>query len=807
MFNLKMSKKMKKFFSLMLVALVMLGVTACEQDVTIDTPKSEGLSFYAEIAMTRADLEQGTDGKWATVWEGNETLYVNEFAFTNTESEPSKFTCTTEGVADLVGEDVTIKMENNSVPESGKGIMIEQSITAFDPTSTINLTAKNAFFRFTYTGDVTFTLSQPLFVVDGEEVDTITVTADGDTWVSVLPGTADLSFEGSANGETKTKENFNIVAGKIYNLGTLTDNTAYVYKPITSLVDLTDGEYIIVATVDDKSYAMSDTLSSGKINGSEIQLTDGVVSLENAEGFVWNIAKITDGNFSISNGTKYLSWSSSTSFALVDDVYSWIPSFENEGWKFVAGTTANQSTVRCILFQTQNGNNRFAPYAVSNFTSTDYKPIKLYKKMAENEEPYKTPIITADITSKSVGVEGEMFEISVTATNFDVKDIVVEKDVEWFTATHNGEGKIAVSVAENATTSVREGYITISYPGATSVVVTLSQAANAVKVTIAEFLAAAEDDTLYELSGTITNVVNTTFGNFYLTDDTGSVYIYGLYNEEGASAWDESGAKLGDDITIKTVRSSYNGTAQGENAIFVELVSPGTRAFWTFDKTNVDFASDGGSVDVNVEIYNLDEEVKVASDNAQFTASYTDGVLTITATENTVSEVIEGKITVICGTLSQIIAVTQKAPAAAGENTVKYTFSGYTAGTQYAEGEVHKLDEVLTITTTQCHFTTQLRIYSSDAHNGYAIGKLADGNVIKSLGFNAGNKVDTLNVYGSTDGTNWTLVSGVSITSTSYNDYTVDFVDNNYTYFKLDVEGANQIRIASLTLTYIPSAE
>ena len=801
MFNLKMSKKMKKFFSLMLVALVMLGVTACEQNVTIDTPKSEGLSFYAEIAMTRADLEQGNDGKWATVWEGNETLYVNEFAFTNTESEPSKFTCTTEGVADLVGEDVTIKMDNNSVPESGKGIMIEQSITAFDPTSTITLTAKNAFFRFTYTGDVTFTLSQPLFVVGGAEVDTITVTADGDTWVSVLPGTADLSFEGSANGETKTKENFNIVAGKIYNLGTLTDNTAYVYKPITSLVDLTDGEYIIVATVDDKSYAMSDTLSSGKINGSEIQLTDGVVSLENAEGFVWNIAKITDGNFSISNGTKYLSWSSSTSFALVDDVYSWIPSFENEGWKFVAGTTANQSTVRCILFQTQNGNNRFAPYAVSNFTSTDYKPIKLYKKMAENEEPYKTPIITADITSKSVGVEGEMFEISVTATNFDVKDIVVEKDVEWFTATHNGEGKIAVSVAENATTSVREGYITISYPGATSVVVTLSQAANAVKVTIAEFLAAAEDDTLYELSGTITNVVNTTFGNFYLTDDTGSVYIYGLYNEEGASAWDESGAKLGDDITIKTVRSSYNGTAQGENAIFVELVSPGTRAFWTFDKTNVDFASNGGSVNVNVEIYNLDEEVKVASDNAQFTASYTDGVLTITATENTVSEVIEGKITVTCGTLSQIIAVTQKAPAAAGENTVTYTFSEYPAGTQYAENEAHKLDDVLTITTTQCHFTTELRIYSSSTHDGYAIGTLAAG-TIKSLGFNAGNKVDTLNVYGSEDGSTWTLVKGVSVTTTSYTDYTVDFGDTNYTSFKLDVAGSNQIRVKSLTLTY-----
>lgn len=760
----------------MLVALVMLGVTACEQDVTIDTPKSEGLSFYAEIAMTRADLEQGTDGKWATVWEGNETLYVNDFAFTNTKAEPSKFTCTAEDVADLVGDAVTIKMENNSVPESGKGIMIEQAITAFDPTSTITLTAKNAFFRFTYTGDVTFTLSQPLFVVDGATTETITVTANGDTWVSVLSGTADLSFVGSTNGETKTKDNFNIVAGKIYNLGVLTDNTVYVYKPITSLVDLTDGEYIIVASVDDTSYAMSDTLSSGRINGSEIQLTDGIVSLENAEGFVWNIAKTTDGNFSISNGTQYLSWNGSTTFKLVDDVYSWIPSSENEGWKFVAGTTANESTVRCILFQTQNGNNRFAPYAVSNFTSTDYKPIKLYKKMAENEEPYKTPIITADITSKSVGVEGEKFEISVTATNFAVKDIVVEKDVEWFTATHNGEGKIAVSVAENATTSVREGYITISYPGATSVVVTLSQAANAVKTTIAEFLAAAEDDTLYQLSGTIISVVNTTYGNFTIMDDTGEVYIYGLCSPEGVEKyWAESGAKLGDDITIKTVRTSYNGTAQGENAIFVEL-APGTRAFWTFDKTNVDFTSNGGTEIVTIEAYNLKESVNVVSDNTQFSATYADGQLTITAAENTTTEVISGNITVTCGTLSQTITVSQ---AAKGETkTISWDLSTDNTASATAD-EISWTGENISIICKKEGATTNANNYYGGDNNNRTSTRFyknavltitpKNGCTINSIEFVA----TTENYANTLKGSTWTnssaSVSGTIVTVTPAN--------------------------------------
>ena len=91
-------------------------------------------------------------------------------------------------------------------------------------------------------------------------------------------------------------------------------------------------------------------------------------------------------------------------------------------------------------------------------------------------------------------------------------------------------------------------------------------------VTVAEFLAAAEDETMYKLTGIITSVANTTYGNFYLKDATGEVLIYGLCSPEGEQKyWEASGAKVGDTITVETVRTSYNGTAQGKNALFVEL--------------------------------------------------------------------------------------------------------------------------------------------------------------------------------------------------------------------------------------------
>ena len=139
--------------------------------------------------------------------------------------------------------------------------------------------------------------------------------------------------------------------------------------------------------------------------------------------------------------------------------------------------------------------------------------------------------------------------------------------------------------------------------------------------------------------------------------------------------------------------------------------------------------------------------------------------------------------------------------ARAAEVPKTYTFSDYTAGTQYAEDEEHVLDDMTTVITTQCHFTTQLRIYSSSSHDGYAIIRFAEP--ITKISLNLGNKEDTLNVYGSTDGENWTKVGGITTTTTEYSDYVLEMgAGTAYTYLKLDVEGTNQIRVASMTIYY-----
>ncbi|MBQ8492828.1 MAG: BACON domain-containing protein [Alistipes sp.] len=98
------------------------------------------------------------------------------------------------------------------------------------------------------------------------------------------------------------------------------------------------------------------------------------------------------------------------------------------------------------------------------------------------------------------------------------------------------------------------------------------------KVTVAEFLAAPEDATIYELTGTIKNVVagKEYYGNFDLEDSTGSVYIYGLVDDNNQLGYFETlGLKEGDTITLRTIRTSYNGSPQGKNATYVSHTSAG----------------------------------------------------------------------------------------------------------------------------------------------------------------------------------------------------------------------------------------
>ena len=152
------------------------------------------------------------------------------------------------------------------------------------------------------------------------------------------------------------------------------------------------------------------------------------------------------------------------------------------------------------------------------------------------------------------------------------------------------------------------------------------------------------------------------YGNFYLKDNTGEVLIYGLCSPNGEEQyWAESGAQIGDDIEILTVRASYNNTPQGKNAIFVEKQRPGTIAFWSFEKTTLTFENTGGEAEIAVSAYNLKETVECEfEDGSMFEAYYEEGVVYVIASENENTEEITDTLYVRSGDLEQEIELTLK---------------------------------------------------------------------------------------------------------------------------------------------------
>ena len=308
--------------------------------------------------------------------------------------------------------------------------------------------------------------------------------------------------------------------------------------------------------------------------------------------------------------------------------------------------------------------------------------------------------------------------------------------------------------------------------------------------TVAQFLAAAEDNTIYTLKGTITSVANTQYGNFDLTDETGTVYIYGLVGPNGESQyWNASGAKLGDDIVVKTVRTSYNNSPQGKNATFVEVTTPGTVAFWNFSKTSVSFAAAASEQVVNIDAYNLKSDISVAVDNNHFTASYANGKLTIVAAENTAAEAVTGNVTVTSGSLSQVVALSQLGASSGGKTLLEGTvsFANTAQRTAYSTDQQIWENDGIKITNNQASSTSNVGDYSNPARF-YKSSEV----IIEAVG-----EIDTIVVdcsgFDAKYATPWGTVENGKVT------IKLDGTSKTYTITSLSA----QARANSITVTYL----
>ena len=189
----------------------------------------------------------------------------------------------------------------------------------------------------------------------------------------------------------------------------------------------------------------------------------------------------------------------------------------------------------------------------------------------------KSLVKVDSVENELLPVEGGEFTAYLTCKGEGVSVEIPEDAKEWLSissiqsAGTNAVVKFMAAANEGGDRETTLIFRTTSEGKNYSTETTLTQKGAIVKATIAEFLAAEVGNTQYRLTGVITDIAHTKYGNLYLRDFSGETYVYGIADFES------KGLKEGDIITLVGKRAAYNGNPQVGGAV-LESVIPVTVA-------------------------------------------------------------------------------------------------------------------------------------------------------------------------------------------------------------------------------------
>ena len=170
----------------------------------------------------------------------------------------------------------------------------------------------------------------------------------------------------------------------------------------------------------------------------------------------------------------------------------------------------------------------------------------------------------------AIPVEGGQVEVTVTAN--DAWEIVGAP--EWLTVSpaSGAAGETKVVFSAEATEETREAVFYINV-GEVQQVMNALQMAEKVETPLSTCADVNNgvDGKVYKVKGTVTSIVNTQYGNWYIQDDTGSVYVYGTLYNGATQQFTKLGLEVGDIVTIEGPRKDYNGTIELVDVTVLEI--------------------------------------------------------------------------------------------------------------------------------------------------------------------------------------------------------------------------------------------
>lgn len=166
-------------------------------------------------------------------------------------------------------------------------------------------------------------------------------------------------------------------------------------------------------------------------------------------------------------------------------------------------------------------------------------------------------------------LDGGSIRVNVNSKGNGFRVSIPQEAKSWLHIADFGPGYVTLEADANTggDRNVTVGFSTESEGITYTCQQSFTQKGAIVAATVAEFLAAPENSTQYRLTGVITSMYasDKQGKSFTIADYTGSVLIY------RAEGFIESGAKVGDVVTVVGVRTSYKETPQMGTTTFEEL--------------------------------------------------------------------------------------------------------------------------------------------------------------------------------------------------------------------------------------------
>ena len=147
------------------------------------------------------------------------------------------------------------------------------------------------------------------------------------------------------------------------------------------------------------------------------------------------------------------------------------------------------------------------------------------------------------------------------------------KKEPWFdySVSSSDKGQV-LTITADETLDGRSTSIKLVTEGGTTQIINVMQGLSTVSTATCAEVIAGPDSKTYQVKGVCTSIANTTYGNWYLKDDTGEIYIYGTLDKNGKEKnFLSLGLEVGDEVIVQGPKTTHGSTVELVNVTVIAI--------------------------------------------------------------------------------------------------------------------------------------------------------------------------------------------------------------------------------------------